>query len=306
VAQQADKLFKIGEVIRRTGFTRQQLHNFLTMGIITEHSRTPARHRLFGDEVFKRLSIIRGLLSQGYHLADIPRTFKAFLRVVLVCLLLGAGSVLARPFAQAGEAQARLSKADVSSIRALFANLRRMMLEGNASRVNSLLAPSVSQQTMHRTIEQLEAEFQSCSYTEFSCEFDEKQDIEVLGLDHVRVRVLIRNKYYERAQSAVPQGDEEGQSYVFDLVKADEGWRITDAPYFRTLYSTQDTILGEIFMIAAIALIVGSFWGWMFLDCCFRTWGGHKLLWVVAVGLVPGVGALAYFFVVWMRQGPED
>ena len=142
--------------------------------------------------------------------------------------------------------------------------------------------------------------------------------------------MLLRYQYHEQSQDSVSESDD-GQYWDFDLVRVQGGWRITEARWFDTLSATQDAILGRIFTIAAVLFIVGSFWGWMFLDCCFRNWGGRKLPWVaslgisflagataliayfstradwlMAVALAPGVAALVYFFAIWMRQGPED
>ena len=52
------KLFKIGEVMRYTGLSRQTLHNYTVMGLISERERTDSGHRLYGEEVFARLSRI--------------------------------------------------------------------------------------------------------------------------------------------------------------------------------------------------------------------------------------------------------
>jgi hypothetical protein len=306
VAEAEGQLFKIGEVIKKSGFTRQQIHNFLTMGLIKEESRTAGGHRLFGAEVFRRLSIIRGLLAQDYPLAEIRRTWKAFLRLVLICFLLGGLAAPVRPAARAGEGAAAVSKEDLGAIRELFERLRRMMIDGDAGALASMLAPSVGNQQLHEMVESAEAEFESRSYTDFRCEFDEKKDLEVLAPDRVRVSVLIRYRYYLRSESAVPQGDDDGQFWDFELVRTSGQWRMAEAPFFKTFYPSQDEIFGKIFLYAAIIFIVGSFWGWMFLDCCFRHWGGRKLPWVLAVGLLPGAGALVYFFAIWMRQGPED
>ena len=49
------KLFKIGEVMRYTGLSRQTLHNYTVMGLISERERTESGHRLYGEEVFGRL-----------------------------------------------------------------------------------------------------------------------------------------------------------------------------------------------------------------------------------------------------------
>ena len=55
------KLYKIGEVMRYTGLSRQTVHNYTVMGLITEAERTPSGHRLYGEEVFERLRRIRVL-----------------------------------------------------------------------------------------------------------------------------------------------------------------------------------------------------------------------------------------------------
>jgi len=55
------KLFKIGEVMRYTGLSRQTLHNYTVMGLISERERTESGHRLYGEEVFDRLRRITEL-----------------------------------------------------------------------------------------------------------------------------------------------------------------------------------------------------------------------------------------------------
>ena len=55
------KLFKIGEVMAYTGISRQTLHNYTMLGLITEEERTESGHRLYGEEVFLRLARIQEL-----------------------------------------------------------------------------------------------------------------------------------------------------------------------------------------------------------------------------------------------------
>jgi DNA-binding transcriptional MerR regulator len=55
------KLFKIGEVMRYTGLSRQTVHNYTVMGLVTEAERTASGHRLYGEEVFERLRRVRAL-----------------------------------------------------------------------------------------------------------------------------------------------------------------------------------------------------------------------------------------------------
>ena len=55
------KLYRIGEVVESTGFSRQTIHNYTTMGLIEECSWTKGGHRLYDQSVFERLSMIMEL-----------------------------------------------------------------------------------------------------------------------------------------------------------------------------------------------------------------------------------------------------
>jgi DNA-binding transcriptional MerR regulator len=59
------KLFRIGEVMAHTGLSRQTVHNYTMLGLIHVAERTPAGHRLYGDEVFERLERVKAL--RGRH-----------------------------------------------------------------------------------------------------------------------------------------------------------------------------------------------------------------------------------------------
>ena len=70
------KLYKIGEVMRYSGLSRQTVHNYTVMGLVAEAERTPSGHRLYGQGVFARLARIRALqqrmtLREIKHLLDI-------------------------------------------------------------------------------------------------------------------------------------------------------------------------------------------------------------------------------------------
>jgi len=52
------KLYRIGEVVRYTPFTRQTIHNYTTMGLIQESGWTEGGHRLYDQSVFEQLSKI--------------------------------------------------------------------------------------------------------------------------------------------------------------------------------------------------------------------------------------------------------
>ena len=68
-----EKLFKIGEVIRYSGLTRQTVHNYTMLGLISERARTEAGHRLYGEEVFEILGRVQDLKKEGRTLKEIKR-----------------------------------------------------------------------------------------------------------------------------------------------------------------------------------------------------------------------------------------
>lgn len=52
------KLYRIGELVNFTPFSRQTLHNYTTMGLINESQWSQGGHRLYDESVFSRLSKI--------------------------------------------------------------------------------------------------------------------------------------------------------------------------------------------------------------------------------------------------------
>ena len=52
------KLYRIGELIYYTPFSRQTIHNYTIMGLIRETQWTEGGHRLYDESVFERLSRI--------------------------------------------------------------------------------------------------------------------------------------------------------------------------------------------------------------------------------------------------------
>ena len=70
------KLFKIGEVMEYSGLTRQVIHNYTQLDLIRESRRTPAGHRLYGEDVFKRLKKIKRLKSENKTLIEIKKMLR--------------------------------------------------------------------------------------------------------------------------------------------------------------------------------------------------------------------------------------
>ena len=67
------KLWKIGEVAAHTQLSRQTIHNYTILGLITEEDRTESGHRLYGDAVFKNLAEIERLKAEGKTLGEIAK-----------------------------------------------------------------------------------------------------------------------------------------------------------------------------------------------------------------------------------------
>lgn len=56
--QAPTKLYRIGELVRHTPFSRQTIHNYTIMGLIRECEWTEGGHRLYDESVFARLAQI--------------------------------------------------------------------------------------------------------------------------------------------------------------------------------------------------------------------------------------------------------
>ena len=52
------KLYRIGELVNCTPFSRQTIHNYTIMGLIREVRWTEGGHRLYDESVFEKLSEI--------------------------------------------------------------------------------------------------------------------------------------------------------------------------------------------------------------------------------------------------------
>jgi DNA-binding transcriptional MerR regulator len=66
------KLYRIGDLVNCTPFSRQTIHNYTIMGLIREASWTEGGHRLYDESVFRKLSRIIQL-KRTKTLAEIKR-----------------------------------------------------------------------------------------------------------------------------------------------------------------------------------------------------------------------------------------
>jgi len=67
-----EKLYRASEVARHFDLTRQTVHNYATIGLISERERTPGGQRLFDESVFRRLHQIQRL-KRRHRLHEIRR-----------------------------------------------------------------------------------------------------------------------------------------------------------------------------------------------------------------------------------------
>ena len=71
----AGKPLKAGELARRTGLTRQSLHQYVLLGLLQPVDMTKGGQRLFEPDAVDRVKLIRDLVACGYTLRDIRDTF---------------------------------------------------------------------------------------------------------------------------------------------------------------------------------------------------------------------------------------
>lgn len=69
------KLYRIGELVEYSGVSRQTIHNYTTMGLLTESRWTEGGHRLYDETIFERLDQIADLRAQRKSLEFIRTYF---------------------------------------------------------------------------------------------------------------------------------------------------------------------------------------------------------------------------------------
>lgn len=69
------KLYRIGEIVEYSGLSRQTVHNYTTMGLITETRRSSGGHRLYDESVFARLDTIEQMKRQSRSMREIRGHF---------------------------------------------------------------------------------------------------------------------------------------------------------------------------------------------------------------------------------------
>ncbi|MBI5724235.1 MAG: MerR family transcriptional regulator [Planctomycetes bacterium] len=70
-AARPPKFYRIGEIVEFSGFSRQTIHNYTSMGLLNEARRSAGDHRLYDETVFDRLGLISQLKAQKRSLKQI-------------------------------------------------------------------------------------------------------------------------------------------------------------------------------------------------------------------------------------------
>jgi len=63
--------------VHHTGISRQTIHMYTVLGLITEAERTKSRYRLYGEEIFLRLARIEQLKKEQKSLKEIREILEA-------------------------------------------------------------------------------------------------------------------------------------------------------------------------------------------------------------------------------------
>jgi DNA-binding transcriptional MerR regulator len=70
------KRYKVGEIMRHTGLSRQTIHNYTMLGLLKPIERTESGHRLYDESVFDRIRKIE-LLKVHRTLHDVKEMLDA-------------------------------------------------------------------------------------------------------------------------------------------------------------------------------------------------------------------------------------
>ena len=76
---------KIGEVAGRSGLTVKTIRFYCDEGLIQPISRSEGGYRLFGDEVFAELTLIRTLKAMDIPLQDVTRILESRRSGICTC-----------------------------------------------------------------------------------------------------------------------------------------------------------------------------------------------------------------------------
>ena len=199
----------------------------------------------------------------------------------------------------AGERR-ELAETDRAAIVELLSRFSQAILAGSPEEVAKHLSPALAAPKRDAILDAVANELGNYRYEEFSIDCFPEVIATVAEDGTVRLEYpLARFRY--RSISTVGAAASEGEHPIyFVFEKVDGRWYIADSNLFDWMTRwTQAKVMSWIFFGIAIVAVSLFFWGWMLLDCSirYRSWK-YSLL----ILFSPPVGALYYFFAVWLRS----
>ena len=76
VGRKPKKLWKVGDLVRHTGLSRQTLHNWVQLGLICGFEQTESGHRVYDDTVWRRVEQIQRWRRRGKGLRQIAELLR--------------------------------------------------------------------------------------------------------------------------------------------------------------------------------------------------------------------------------------
>ena len=193
-----------------------------------------------------------------------------------------------------------LSEADRRGIVELFDAFSKAMLAGSVEQSGELLSPDLPGAKRDKIIDDITNELKNYRYEEFRLIYDDQVIATFNDDGTVRLEsVQARYRYLSTASKLGAAANEGENTFAFVISRTGGRWYIADSDFFDvTTEWTQANVLSWMFFMVALIAVSLFFWGWMVLDCSlrYRSWK-----YSVALLLTPPVGALYYFFAVWLR-----
>lgn len=197
----------------------------------------------------------------------------------------------------AGESEPTAPAVDRQAISQLFTRLRDGFLSGNHRMVRALLTArtEAENELLERQAEAVRTEFKKRSYSVFQVR-DWSVD-EALGENRVDVWVQLHTV------CSAYEGDARYENFHNDAFllerQPDGAYLIVDSPFFQTVGHQQGVgLIADALLVAMGCLVALVFWVWMGFEAFTRR--PRRPGWRTCVMLVPLLGALAFFVVVYL------
>ena len=197
--------------------------------------------------------------------------------------------------------QEGMSEADRIAIAELFSRFSQAMELGSVDAISELLSPSLPASKRDTILADATSEFDHFRYPEYALVFDRHVLVSTNDDGTVRIEpVRASYRYESRSSSMGPTASEGENSFYFLVEKSGDRWCVVHSDLFDTFARwNQAKVFSWFFFLMAVGVVATFFWGWMVLDCSirYRNW-----TYSIALLLTFPIGALYYFFAVWLRR----